>query len=331
MYNIIENVEVAYLYDAKPIYPIMELKIPLIPIQDGTGDPSLDNIRAIEGHTKVTILVSNKEDMSNPTEYEISLQSEAGDVYGGTVDVVNGVLTVDRVKVTLDETLTWSRYPTTGTQRGFYVTSVNAGISNALPGLANVTAPFVVCDRFLTGSTAWVADRCGLQNKTIWFGITSDVFEGLDAFKEYLTDNNIDIVIPIEPQNYLIVGEDILTLIDDTYVTSNLNAIKLCKYKMKGEANMDNMGGYILFDCGGLDLNDSTEQTIDGIYEKAQAAMSKGKPVIVTNCYMGDAPCTPTSVIAWQDDADTIVATGHVLRITIEEDDGVTVTNLVAG
>lgn len=94
---------------------------------------------------------------------------------------------------------------------------------------------------------------------------------------------------------------------------------------------MDSMGGYILFDCGGLDLNDSTEQTITGIYAKAKEALSKGKPVIVTNCYMGDIPCTPTSVIAWQDDEDTIIATGHVLRIAIEEDDGVTVTNLVAG
>ena len=89
-------------------------------------------------------------------------------------------------------------------------------------------------------------------------------------------------------------------------------------------------GGYLLFDCGGLDLNDSTEQTIDGIYVRAKEALSINKPVFATNCVMSDAPCTPVSVVAWQDDTDTIVATGHVLRITIEEDDGVTVTNLVS-
>ena len=35
--------------------------------------------------------------------------------------------------------------------------------------------------------------------------------------------------------------------------------------------------GYILFDCGGLDLNDSTEQTIDGIYDCAVDALKTGK------------------------------------------------------
>lgn len=87
--------------------------------------------------------------------------------------------------------------------------------------------------------------------------------------------------------------------------------------------------GYIMVDCGGLDLNDSTEQTIDGIYDRAKAAIKTGKACLVTNCVMSGAPCTPVSVVAWEE-GDTIIATGHVLRVTIEDDDGVTVTNLVA-
>ena len=90
-------------------------------------------------------------------------------------------------------------------------------------------------------------------------------------------------------------------------------------------------GGYILFDCGGLNLNTSSEQTKTGIYARAKAALKSGKPVYAVNCRMGTTPCSPCSVIAWQDDSDTIVATGHVLRVAIDEDDGVTVTNLVAG
>lgn len=89
--------------------------------------------------------------------------------------------------------------------------------------------------------------------------------------------------------------------------------------------------GYILFDCGGLDLNDSTEQTIDGIYDRAKSALAAGKAVFATNCVMSDMPCTPVSVVAWDQGNDGIIATGHVLRIVIAEDDGVTVTNLVAG
>lgn len=91
------------------------------------------------------------------------------------------------------------------------------------------------------------------------------------------------------------------------------------------------MSGYILFDCGGLDLNKSTEQEIDGIYDRAKEALATGKLVIATNCVMSNMPCSPCAVIAWDQGDDGIIATGHVLRLVIAEDDGVTVTNLVAG
>lgn len=90
------------------------------------------------------------------------------------------------------------------------------------------------------------------------------------------------------------------------------------------------MSGYILFDCGGLDLNDSTEQEIEGIYDRAKEALATGKLVVATNCVMSDMPCSPISVVAWDQGDNGIIATGHVLRITIAEDDGVTVTNLVS-
>lgn len=87
--------------------------------------------------------------------------------------------------------------------------------------------------------------------------------------------------------------------------------------------------GYIFVDCTGLNLNDSTEQEISGIYARSLAAIRSGKPVYAVNCNMSGAPCTPVSVVAWEESGN-IVATGHVLRITIAEDDGVTVTNLVS-
>ena len=87
--------------------------------------------------------------------------------------------------------------------------------------------------------------------------------------------------------------------------------------------------GYIMVDCGGLDLNDSTEQTIDGIYARSLKALATGKPVYATNCVLSDMPCSPVSVAAW-DEGTQIIATGHVFRVSIAPDDGVTVTNLVA-
>lgn len=88
--------------------------------------------------------------------------------------------------------------------------------------------------------------------------------------------------------------------------------------------------GYIMVDCGGLNLNDSTEQTINGIYDRSVEALATGKPVFATNCVMSSAPCSPVSVAAW-DEGTQIIATGHVFRVVIAPDDGVTVINLVAG
>jgi len=89
--------------------------------------------------------------------------------------------------------------------------------------------------------------------------------------------------------------------------------------------------GYILVDCGGLELNSGNTQSITGIYNRAKAALATGKPVFATNCLMNNGYCSPVSVAAWQEDSTTIIATGHVFRVSIESDNDVTVTNLVAG
>ena len=88
--------------------------------------------------------------------------------------------------------------------------------------------------------------------------------------------------------------------------------------------------GYVVVDGTGINLNVATKQTISGFYAKAKEAFDTGKPVFVANCNMSGAPCTPVSVIAWMEGTD-IIATGHVLRVVIGSDNGVTVTNLVAG
>lgn len=87
--------------------------------------------------------------------------------------------------------------------------------------------------------------------------------------------------------------------------------------------------GYVFVDCTGLNVNSSSTQEISGLYARALAAIKSGKPAYAVNCNMSGAPCTPVSVVAWQESGN-IIATGHVFRITIEEDDDVTVTNLVA-
>ena len=57
------------------------------------------NICPISGRTGVSVYVSPTQDQQDATTYAVDWTSEAGTVYGGTVDVVSGELTVDMVNI----------------------------------------------------------------------------------------------------------------------------------------------------------------------------------------------------------------------------------------
>lgn len=91
-------------------------------------------------------------------------------------------------------------------------------------------------------------------------------------------------------------------------------------------------GGYQIIDCGGLDMTDSNEQTITGLFKKAKKAVEDGKPVFASNTVWGsnsDAPLTPLSVFLQQWNADLIVATCSTKSVRITKADKCTVVDLV--
>ena len=66
---------------------IKSLKVNISPIQEGSDDPSPDNVRPISGWTGTNITV-------NGSTVSITFPLEAGTMYGGTLDVVKGTLTL---------------------------------------------------------------------------------------------------------------------------------------------------------------------------------------------------------------------------------------------
>ena len=88
----LHNVDIASFYPTERY--IQKLVLGIEPIQAGTGDPSPYNVRPITGYTGVNVYVSPTQDVQDATVYPISWQNDAGTVYGGTLDVTSGVLTV---------------------------------------------------------------------------------------------------------------------------------------------------------------------------------------------------------------------------------------------
>lgn len=88
--------------------------------------------------------------------------------------------------------------------------------------------------------------------------------------------------------------------------------------------------GYVLVDCKGLNLLVNTKQTIAGIFESCKAAIATGKPVYAVNCVYGaGVAMTPIQVFAIEESGNYIF-TASILQITVEDDNGVTVTSLIS-
>jgi hypothetical protein len=78
------------------------LSVAIEPIQEGTGDPSPENIRPITGHDSVSVVRTDGDGQQS-----VTVTVPFGDVvYGGALDVVKGELVVDRAMVDLGS-FTW--------------------------------------------------------------------------------------------------------------------------------------------------------------------------------------------------------------------------------
>ena len=91
--------------------PLKSLAVTVLPAQAGEGTPSPDNIRPISGWTGC-VLSHSGADTSDPDTLTVTFPAAAGTVYGGTLDLTTGRLSVDRIGRTFagasDES--WSEY-----------------------------------------------------------------------------------------------------------------------------------------------------------------------------------------------------------------------------
>lgn len=82
---------------------VKALKVEIVPSQSGSGTPSPSNIRPISGYTEEVISVKDSTDTTQETYTTAFGQT----VYGGTLDVLTGELTITHGYVDLGS-LTWS-------------------------------------------------------------------------------------------------------------------------------------------------------------------------------------------------------------------------------
>lgn len=114
-------------------FPAADLTVAIEAVQSGSGDPSPDNVRPITGFTAANIYRAASSSSSTPA-VTVSFGA-AGTVYGGTLDVTTGLLTV-----------TW-RYHDMGTITGWHYSDANPAnayyyrtFTDKKPGTVNLLA-----------------------------------------------------------------------------------------------------------------------------------------------------------------------------------------------
>lgn len=150
------------------------------------------------------------------SQYDISF-GEAGTVYGGTLDVGSGLLTVDRGYILFDGS----------SDEGWYSNAVdsdrNVFFTNGIPGKLNVGNEHIsISNRYINIPYCYSPEiyRYGafcnheLSDRRMYFCQPNQDIKTVEEFKTWLASNNVQLVYPLAtPQTYQLTPTQVRTLL----------------------------------------------------------------------------------------------------------------------
>ena len=147
--------------------------------------------------------------------YTVDWTTEAGTVYGGSLDVTTGVLTVDRKGVALNGTEEWSA--TSAESLDIYVLTVSDAVSVANDN----TSIQIISDKYKSVS-AYTATHTGreansiaiVSNTRIFVTVPSGTYADASAFEAALTNSPLQVVYKLAtPITYNLTPTEVKTLL----------------------------------------------------------------------------------------------------------------------
>lgn len=187
---------------------ITGLTVSIMAAQPGNGDPSPTNIRPITGWDGVEI-------RNNETVYPVTW-SEAGTVYGGTLDVTNGTLTVTMAMVDLG-TLTWA-----------YLASskiFSTNVSGKKPGITGGVVSQYTNGRWWSGWADKDCVWCGNATNT-GFVVKDTAYTDAATFKAAMS--GVQFVYELaEPVTYQLTPTEITTLIGENNIWADCGDVSV--------------------------------------------------------------------------------------------------------
>ena len=189
----------------------------------GAGTVTASNIQLEVGSTASTY------EPYQSTTLTVDWTTEAGTVYGGTLDVTTGVLTVDRKGVSLNGTEEWSA--TSAESLDIYILTVSDAVSVANDN----TSIQIISDKYKSVS-AYTATHAGrvansiaiVTNTRIFVTVPSGTYADASAFKAALANSPLQVVYKLAtPQTYQLTGQQLKTLYGTNNLFSNVGNVSV--------------------------------------------------------------------------------------------------------
>ena len=189
--------------------PMMFTKGTTIP----TAYAPYSNICPISGRTGLTVSHSGA-DTSDPVTISVNWETEAGTVYGGTLDVISGKLTVDKAKIVYNGSETWALY---NSQNGFIKQIPLMAIGTNLNGKANWLKTVKSVTQF--------GISFGGNNNSVYCCHITDNIPGVtdgNTWKDYLANNNLEVCYPLAtPTEIQLTSQEVRTLLGENNIWSD--------------------------------------------------------------------------------------------------------------
>lgn len=184
-----------------------------------------------------------KEDISAQAYdfYNISLPSEAGMVYGGTLDVTNGVLTVDRITRTFDGSENWiSAMNDTSELTNYWRTVIGAYGSVPIPSE-------ILCDKYgyaaISTSNTITGINCVNSNSYNVAQVMlrdNSRFTTANELKTWLQTNGLTVSWKITtPITYQLTPIEVRTLLGENHIFADTGMINFCEYRVDTASYID--------------------------------------------------------------------------------------------
>lgn len=203
---------------------LTSFEIPFMPIQEGSGDPSPDNVRPIIGWAGITITANGQTIM-------VLLDAHGGTVYGGTVDLVTGVMTVTWSTVDLGS-LDWVFYDNSARRQMWHY-----DLLPIKPTESRQDPYHGICSQFATviGAATWQPyniGTVGADSKT-YISFPSSAYSTTDEVQAALLD--IPLVYELnEPYTVQLTPVEIKTIIGQNSISASNNGTNTIKYLKRG-------------------------------------------------------------------------------------------------